>query len=105
EGRTTAALCALAADDLDASAPPHVEATLLAAFRAQAKERQTTTAVAPTTTVAQSAHGFARRPARPWATRTRLAVTTLACAAAITLLLVAALRFRLTPARTPLTAD
>jgi hypothetical protein len=90
ERLTTAALGALAAHDADASAPPRVESALLAAFRAQAVEPQFAT---------EPATG-AHAPRSRWSglNRPRFALTALAFAAAVVLLVVAALRFKFMPA-------
>ena len=95
ERQTTTTLRTLAAQDADVSAPAHVEAALLAAFRAQASETKTTNAVvAPVGARAQ-------RFAWLWASRPRFAVAAFACAVVVALLVVAALRLRPTPVRTP----
>lgn len=96
EQQTSAALNMLAAHDVNVSAPPRVEAALLAAFRARAESIESATE--------RAVPARARRPAWLWSSRPRFALTALAVAAALVLLLVAALRFRLTPGRTTQTA-
>jgi hypothetical protein len=96
EQLTNAALNALAAHDAEASAPPRIETALLAAFRARAESIVSATE--------RAVPARTRRPVWLWASRARFALTALAVAAAVALLFVAALRFRLTPGRTTQTA-
>lgn len=91
----SAALSAVVAEDAGMAAPAHVEAALLVAFRAQAERA---TQPGARTAARESA------PPLPGWLWPRRAFAALAVAAALALLAVAALRFRLTPQQEPQTA-